>query len=113
MANNIDMLNKGNIAEAFAGVEILKYANALEKRQIYYWHREKRGSTAEVDYLIEQQGQVVPVEVKSGSSGKMQSLNLFIDEKKSSKGIRISLENFSQYGKITVIPLYAVSNLFQ
>jgi len=113
MANNVDMLNKGNIAEAFAGVEILKYANALEKRQLYYWHREKRGSTAEVDYLIEQQGQVVPVEIKSGSTGKMQSLNLFIEEKKSSKGIRISLENFSQYGKITVIPLYAVSNLFQ
>ena len=113
MANNIDMLNKGNIAEAFAGVEMIKYANVLEKRQLYYWHREKRGSTAEVDYLIEQQGQVVPVEVKSGSSGKMQSLNLFIDEKKSQKGIRISLENFSQYGKILVVPLYAVSNLFQ
>ena len=113
MANNIDMLNKGNIAEAFAGVEMIKYSNVLEKRQLYYWHREKRGSTAEVDYLIEQQGQVVPVEVKSGSSGKMQSLNLFIDEKKSSKGIRISLENFSQYGKILVVPLYAVSNLFQ
>lgn len=113
MANNVDMLNKGNIAEAFTGVEMIKYANVLEKRQLYYWHREKRGSTAEVDYLIEQQGQVVPVEVKSGNSGKMQSLNLFIDEKKSSKGIRISLENFSQYGKILVIPLYAVSNLFR
>jgi len=43
----------------------------------------------------------------------MQSLNLFIEEKKSSRGIRISLENFSQYGKITIIPLYAVLNLFQ
>lgn len=63
--------------------------------------------------LIEQHGHVVPVEVKSGSTGKMQSLNLFINEKNSSKGIRISLENFSQYGKITVIPLYEVSNLFR
>jgi hypothetical protein len=43
----------------------------------------------------------------------MQSLNLFIEEKKSPEGIMISLENFSQYGKITVIPLYAVSNLFR
>jgi uncharacterized protein len=42
---------------------------------------------------------VVPVEIKSGSSGKMQSLNLFIEEKKSPEGIRISLESFSQYGK--------------
>ena len=78
---------------------------------MYYWHREKRGSNAEVDYLINEGTQIVPVEIKSGSTGKMQSMNLFINEKKSSKGIRISLENFSQYGKITVIPLYAVSNL--
>jgi uncharacterized protein len=113
IAENIDVINKGHIAEAFTGVELIKYSQAHEKNQLYYWHREKRGSSAEVDYLIEQDNQVVPVEVKSGSTGKMQSLNLFIDEKKSSKGIRISLENFSQYGKITVIPLYAVSNLIQ
>ena len=80
---------------------------------MYYWHREKRGSSAEVDYLLEQEDRVVPVEVKSGSTGKMQSLNLFMDEKKSTEGIRISLENFSQYGKITVVPLYAISNLIQ
>ena len=113
IAENIDMINKGNIAETFAGVEMIKYSNVYEKKQLYYWHREKRGSSAEVDYLIDQDGHVVPVEVKSGSSGKMQSLNLFIDEKKLSKGIRISLENFSQYGKITVVPLYAISNLIQ
>ena len=112
-ANNIDMLNKGSLAETFAGIEMIKYSSVYEKAQLYYWHREKRGSSAEVDYLIEQDGQVVPVEVKSGSTGKMQSLNLFIDEKESSKGIRISLENFSQYGKISVVPLYAISNLIK
>jgi predicted AAA+ superfamily ATPase len=113
VAENIDMLNKGSIAEAFVGVEFIKYSQETEKKQLYYWHREKRGSNAEVDYLIEERTEIVPVEIKSGSTGKMQSLNLFINEKKSSKGIRISLENFSQYGKITVIPLYAVSNLIQ
>ncbi len=112
IANNIDMLNKGNIAEAFAGLEMTKYANVHEKGQLYYWHREKRGSSAEVDYLIDYQGQVVPVEVKSGSSGKMQSLNRFLEEKKTTFGIRLSLENFSAYDKIRVIPLYAISNLF-
>ncbi len=111
ISENIDMMNKGNIAEAFVGIEMIKYGNAYEKRQLYYWHREKRGSSAEVDYLIEQEGRVVPVEVKSGSTGKMQSLNLFINEKNLTTGIRISLENFSQYGNIRVIPLYAISNL--
>jgi predicted AAA+ superfamily ATPase len=113
VAENIDILNKGSIAEAFVGVEFIKYSQETEKKQLYYWHREKRGSNAEVDYLVDEGNQIVPVEIKSGSTGKMQSMNLFINEKKTSKGIRISLENFSQYGKITVIPLYAVSNLIQ
>lgn len=112
LAENIDMLNKGSIAEAFVGVELIKYSLETEKKQLYYWHREKRGSNAEVDYLVEEGTKIIPVEIKSGGTGKMQSLNLFINEKKSRKGIRISLENFSQYGKITVVPLYAVSSLF-
>ncbi|MCK5103519.1 MAG: ATP-binding protein, partial [Cyclobacteriaceae bacterium] len=99
LAKNIDMLNRGNIAEIFTGLEMIKYADAHEKRQLYYWHREKRGSNAEIDYLIEHEGNVVPVEVKSGSSGKMQSLNLFLNERDAPKGIRISLENFSAYDK--------------
>jgi uncharacterized protein len=113
IAKNIDTLNKGSIAEAFAGVEMIKYSDELEKKQLYYWQREKRGSSAEVDYLMEQDGKIIPVEVKSGGSGKMQSLNLFMEEKQSSYGIRISLENFSRYDKIQVVPLYAISNLFQ
>jgi len=111
IAKNIDMINKGNIAEAFAGTEFVKYGQVYEKRQLYYWQREKSGSSAEVDYIIEQGGKVVPVEVKSGSTGKMQSMNLFISEKRSPGGIRVSMENFAKYGKITVVPLYAISNL--
>lgn len=111
IANNIDMLNKGNIAEAFTGLELIKYSSVYEKRQLYYWHREKRGSSAEVDYIIEKDGEVIPVEIKSGRTGKMQSMYRFLDEKKTSWGIRLSLENFAAYDRIRVIPLYAVSNL--
>jgi uncharacterized protein len=111
IANNIDLLNKGNIAETFAGLELIKYSDVHEKKQLFYWHREKRGSSAEVDYVIEMNGKPVPVEVKSGSTGKMQSMHRFLDEKKAPWGIRFSLENFSGYGKVRVIPLYAVSNL--
>lgn len=113
IAKNIDMLNKGNLAEMFVGLELVKYSDVHERKQLYYWHREQRGSSAEVDFLIEQENTIIPVEVKSGTSGKMQSMNLFINEKKSQKGIRISLENFSKYGKIDVCPLYAVSNLVE
>ena len=101
------LLHDCGIFQQIAGLRISDLIIA-EKRQLYYWHREKRGSNAEVDYLLEHEGSVVPVEVISGSTGKMQSLNLYIDEKNLTKGIRISLENFSQYGKITVVPLYAI-----
>jgi len=53
---------------------------------------------------------IVPIEVKSGKQGKMQSLHLFMKEKQSQYGIRTSLENFSQYDKIKVIPLYAINH---
>lgn len=45
-----------------------------------------------------------------GTKGSMQSLFLFMEEKKSFFGIRFSLENYSEYGKIKVFPLYAVSD---
>jgi len=41
----------------------------------------------------------------------MQSLYLFLEEKKIDFGIRLSLENFSEMEKIKIIPLYAVGNL--
>jgi predicted AAA+ superfamily ATPase len=113
LAENVDLLNKGNVAELFVGQELLKYSDVHERKQLYYWHREKRGSSAEIDYLIEQKNQIVPLEVKSGTTGKMQSMNLFLQEKEVQKGIRISMENFSEYGKIQVVPLYAISNLVE
>jgi len=113
VAQNTEMLNKGRIAEIFAGLEMIKYEAAENRPQLYYWHREKRGSTAEVDYLFNDNGTIKPVEIKSGSSGKMQSMHQFLNEREATRGIRISMENFGTYDKIEVIPLYAISNLFK
>jgi predicted AAA+ superfamily ATPase len=75
---------------------------------LYYWQREKSGSQAQVDYLIQRGEAIVPIEVKSGTTGKMQSLHMFMSEKQSEYGIRTSMENFGEYDKIKVVPLYAV-----
>ncbi len=112
LADNFETINKGNLAEQFAGTEILKYQNPQNKSQLYYWHREKRGSTAEVDYVIQRAERLLPIEVKSGKQGKMQSLWMFLKEKKRSNGIRISLENFASYPGINVYPLYGIENIF-
>ncbi len=104
-------VNKGSLAEQFAGTEIMKNQAVNTRPQLFYWHREKRGSTAEVDYLVQKHHQIIPIEVKSGLQGKMQSLRIFMQEKKISRGTRFSLENFGQYDKIRVLPLYAVRSL--
>jgi uncharacterized protein len=112
LKGDIEVINKGNIAELFVGLELLKMNNCYEKTALYYWHREAKNSQAEVDYVIQVQDLIVPIEVKAGTKGAMQSMYLFMDEKKSKFGIRISLENFSRFDKVKAIPLYAVSNIY-
>ena len=111
LGNNLELINKGSIAEIFVGLELLKNASCYVPQQLYYWQREQRNNQAEVDYIIQKEGKIIPIEVKSGSSGKMQSMHLFLKEKQAEYGIRISLENFTQYDKIKVFPLYAVGNI--
>jgi len=106
-----EAVNKGRLAEQFVGMELVKNLPKTSRAQLFYWHREKRGSSAEVDYLVQKENIVLPLEVKSGIQGKMQSLRLFLQEKKIPYGIRISRENFNQYENIRVLPLYGVQNL--
>lgn len=111
--NDLSFVNKGSIAEMYVGLEFLKNASCYTQQQLYYWRREAKSSQAEVDYLIQKNGKIVAIEVKSGSSGKMQSMWIFLNEKKAEYGIRTSLENFGQYDKIKVIPLYAIGNILK
>ena len=82
------------------------------KPEIYYWHREKRGSNAEVDYIIAVNRNILPIEVKSGTKGQMQSMFLFLEDRKLSTGIRLSGENFSKYEKVLSMPVYAARNIW-
>ncbi len=111
LAKDIGTINKGNLVEQFVGLEMIKYMFSKQQPDIYYWQREKRGSSAEVDYLVQLNSHIIPIEVKSGTQGKMQSLNRFLESKNAGFGIRISLENFAQYQSIRVFPVYAVDNL--
>ena len=110
-SDDFEVINKGAIAEQFVGLELIKNASPYTPEILYFWTREKEKSQAEVDYLIQQNGKIIPIEVKSGKSGKMQSLHLFLKEKRANYGIRTSLENFTKYDNIQVFPLYAIGNL--
>lgn len=107
--NTIDLINKGAIAELYVGLELVRANSCYRPQILYYWQREALNSNAEVDYLIQKQQEVIPVEIKSGRKGSMQSLYLFLKEKKRPYGVRFSLENHSVYDQIRVYPLYAVA----
>lgn len=112
-STDFNLINKGSLAELFVGLELLKSASCYQQNSLYYWQREALNSNAEVDYLIQKQQNIVPLEVKAGTKGSMQSLFLFLKEKNRSFGVRLSLENFSVYESIKVYPLYAISNLME
>ncbi|HMG11043.1 MAG TPA: AAA family ATPase [Mucilaginibacter sp.] len=71
--DDFDTMNKGAIAEQYVGLELLKSASCYRQESLYFWHREAKSSNAEVDYVIQQQENIVPIEVKSGKKGSMQS----------------------------------------
>lgn len=99
LEGDFSLVNKGSIAENFAGLELLKAASCFTEQQLYFWQRDKLNAHAEVDFLIQQGDKIVPIEVKSGTSGKMQSLHLFMKEKNIDKGIRCSVQNYNELSK--------------
>ena len=106
-----DLINKGPVAELFCGLELLANSPPHQRQQLYYWHREAKNSNAEVDYVLQQGSEIVPLEIKAGARGAMRSMRLFLSERNLSRGIRLSQENFSSYGLIETMPLYASGNL--
>lgn len=111
--DDFDVINKGAIAEQYAGLELLKASSCYRQEELFYWHREAKSSNAEVDYVVQKDGQVIPIEIKSGKKGSMRSMSLFLEEKKSPYGVRFSLENYSKYDNILVLPLYAVGDWYR
>ncbi|MBN2638295.1 MAG: ATP-binding protein [Bacteroidales bacterium] len=109
--NEFNLVNKGGIAEQFIGLEIMKNSSCYQQTELFYWHREALNSNAEIDYVIQKQNEIIPIEVKSGTKGSMNSMFLFLSEKKAKYGCRLSLENFAEYKNIKVYPLYALANI--
>jgi predicted AAA+ superfamily ATPase len=96
---------RGAMSEQFVGQELL-----LSQREgLYYWSRRAKSSSAEVDYVGVINGKIYPLEVKSGSPGRLKSLHLFLKTyKKSPQGIVLSVRPYEELPekKLTYIPLY-------
>ncbi|GAA0556505.1 ATP-binding protein [Chitinophaga japonensis] len=78
----------GNMVEHLVGQEFLATQyNALS--DLHFWVREKTSSSAEVDYLLQWEGKLIPIEVKAGAEGTLRSLHLFMDTAPHSMAVRL------------------------
>lgn len=107
-----EFINRGSIAEAFVGQELLCYANPHQKTDLHFWKRIAKSSTAEVDFLYEYNREIIPIEVKSGDGRTLKSMQMFLETHANSPyGLRFSGHNYSQWQNIDSRPLYAVCSL--
>ena len=103
-------MNRGNIVEMEVGLELIKSSDHHAESNLYYWYR--TGANAEIDYVIQSGGTILPIEVKASGKGSMQSLRSYLTSHALSPyGIRISLENYSSYENIRVFPVYAAHRI--
>lgn len=118
-----DLVNKGGLTEMVLGWELEKYNNPRTQHDLYYWENTAEGTRSEVDYIMARDLKVLPIECKSGTSGKMKSMYEFMRQKHLTDAVRCSLENFAliesqdkqdnnAMRRILILPLFAVSNLF-
>jgi len=76
--DDLQAIYKGMLAEHIVGQELVCLEPNTRKKQCF-WVRDKTQSQAEVDFVVQHRGHVIPVEVKSGTAGKLRSLHEFVD----------------------------------
>ncbi|WP_069470662.1 ATP-binding protein [Candidatus Marithrix sp. Canyon 246] len=122
-ADEVTLINSGSMCEQFIGQHLLYAKPSYEEPELFYWCREKRQSSAEIDYILNYGSKIIPVEIKAGKTGTLKSLHVFIQEKQLDYGVRfnadipsyceipISLPRASGKFRLLSLPLYMVEEL--
>jgi predicted AAA+ superfamily ATPase len=79
------------------------------KTDIFYWVASN--ATAEVDFIMQYQNEIIPVEVKAEENLKSKSLKVFVDKFDNTNAIRTSTNQFRKENWLTNIPLYAIDGI--
>lgn len=103
-------VNAGVLAEQFAGQELLAYVDPYMESHLFFWETEKQGS-AEIDYVTNWHGKVVPIEVKAGKSMHLASLKQFMNVKHAQIGVHISANPLALKNQVLSVPFYLVKEI--
>lgn len=90
--NDLLLTNQGGIAEQVVGQILRIIPPYYIEPALFYWQREEKGSNAEIDYLIQHENKIIPIEVKSGTTGSLKSLHLFMGLKHLSTAVRVNAD---------------------
>ena len=90
---------KGGMAENYANVQL-----GINGYRTYYWESE-RG--AEVDFMIQREGRIIPVEVKSADNTRAKSLKVYMETYQPAYAIKLTAKNFGFEDGKKSVPLYA------
>ena len=111
---NSMLLNENAFVEfkgAFTENYVLQHLKATKDISVFYYSKDN--STMEIDFLLQNEEKVVPIEVKASVNVKSKSLSLFVNEDfkdRKFKAIRFSLKPFTDQEWMKNIPLYAVDS---
>ena len=90
---------KGGMAENYVNVQLI-----INGYSTYYWESE-RG--AEIDFVIQRDGLLIPIEVKSADNTRAKSLKVYMETYKPAYAIKLSAKNFGFEDNKKIVPLYA------
>lgn len=91
--DHLTWVNKGGLSEQVVGQLLKALEPSYKESQLYYWLREQKGSSAEIDYLLQHEGRIIPIEVKAGSTGSLKSLHYFMHVKGLKQAVRLNADH--------------------
>ena len=86
--SDLNNVYKGHIAEHIVGQELLVNQTSILAKPLF-WVSEKKDSSSELDFLANFNGEMIPIEVKSGPTGHLKSLHNFMDGFNGSLAVRL------------------------
>lgn len=101
--NKIFMQYKGALTEQY----VFQQLSSIRKDNLFYWSAES--ATAEIDFIIQGEGRVYPIEVKAEENLKSKSLKVYKQRFDPRKSIRTSMSDYRDEGWLVNLPLYMIN----
>ena len=115
--DDVSLVNEGAVAEQFVGQHLFFARGDFEEPRLNYWLREGAKNNAEVDYVIDKDAAILPIEVKAGASGSLKALRQMMNDKRLKRAVRFDAGRFSRQDvrigdecgyELVTMPLYAI-----